>query len=149
MHSLGKVLVHTLHLCRTVLREQWGKAKPAEKEQFLNLNGTGPFMMLPSDLALLVSTSKRSLINNPSQDADEYSEPFRLYADDQQRFFDAFAPAFARLLELGAESRLQNDYVGDLSVCKRSVQKEAKSSSVTLNRSLTLLLVLTSLSLRG
>jgi len=74
-----------------LLNNKWTKRKWDGPEQYSDPSGN--LMMLPADLALL---------SDP-----EMAKLCKLYASDKKAFFDDFAAAFAKLLELGVKrSRL-------------------------------------------
>ncbi len=69
-----------------LLKEKWTKKKWNGPEQYEN-SPSGDLMMLPSDMALL---------------SDKGFAPWvKLYASDQEAFFNDFAAAFQKLQELG------------------------------------------------
>lgn len=74
---------------KLLLNITWVEKKWDGPKQFVD-EDEGEIMMLPTDMALL-------------------EEPFRqyveLYAKDQQKFFDDFAAAFLKLIELGVAKR--------------------------------------------
>lgn len=74
---------------KQLLSQEWVKREWDGPTQFEN-KGDADLMMLSTDLALL-------------------EEPFReyveIYAKDKQRFFDDFAQAFLKLIELGVARR--------------------------------------------
>ncbi|KAL1934319.1 hypothetical protein VTP01DRAFT_6501 [Rhizomucor pusillus] len=74
---------------KQLLNNTWVEKKWDGPRQFVDAED-GELMMLPTDMALL-------------------EEPFRpyveLYAKDKQRFFDDFAKAFLKLIELGVSKR--------------------------------------------
>lgn len=74
---------------KLLLNVTWVEKKWDGPKQFVD-EDEGEIMMLPTDMALL-------------------EEPFRqyveLYAKDQQKFFDDFAAAFLKLVELGVAKR--------------------------------------------
>ncbi|KAL9547215.1 cytochrome c peroxidase [Mucor bainieri] len=74
---------------KLLLNVTWVEKKWDGPKQFVD-EDEGEIMMLPTDMALL-------------------EEPFRqyveLYAKDQQKFFDDFAAAFLKLIELGVAKR--------------------------------------------
>jgi len=74
-----------------LLNNKWTKRKWTGPDQYTDPSGN--LMMLPADLALL---------SDP-----EMAKLCKLYASDKKAFFDDFAEAFAKLLELGVKrSRL-------------------------------------------
>ena len=74
---------------KQLLNNEWVEKKWDGPRQFVDAED-GELMMLPTDMALL-------------------EEPFRqyveLYAKDKQKFFDDFAAAFLKLVELGVSKR--------------------------------------------
>jgi len=67
---------------------KWVKKKWRGPEQFVNDNG-GEISMNPADLAFLSDPKFKKFVD--------------LYADNEQKFFDDFAKAFGKLLELGVK----------------------------------------------
>lgn len=67
---------------------KWVKKKWNGPEQFINENG-GDIAMSPADLAFLTDPQFKKYVD--------------LYANDEQKFFDDFAKAFSKLLELGVK----------------------------------------------
>lgn len=83
-------MAHSILYCsyKQLLHNTWVEKKWDGPRQFVDEDGD--LMMLPTDMALL-------------------EEPFRpyveLYAKDKQKFFDDFAAAFLKLIELGVQKR--------------------------------------------
>jgi cytochrome c peroxidase len=78
---------------RVLLQEKWTLKKIHEGKQWSGPqqyeDKTGALMMLPADLALIEDKDFRKYIE--------------VYAKDEKLFFDDFASAFSRLLELGVD----------------------------------------------
>merc|ERR1711974_572475 len=72
---------------RERLETQWTPKKWSGPDQYED--PTGELMMLPTDLAL--------------RDDPKFREYVELYARDEDAFFDDFARAFRRLVELGVD----------------------------------------------
>jgi len=70
---------------RLLLEEQWTPRKWNGPKQFTDKSGT--LTMLPADLAFVIDVDFRKYVE--------------IYAKDEQKFFNDFAQAFSKLLELG------------------------------------------------
>jgi len=73
---------------RLLLEEQWTPRKWQGPKQFTDKSGT--LTMLPADLAFAIDADFRKYVE--------------IYAKDEQKFFNDFALAFSKLLELGVTS---------------------------------------------
>jgi len=74
---------------KLLLSEKWAEKKWKGPRQFENVSSGSDLMMLPADMALLADPKFKKYVE--------------IYAKDQKLFFDEFAKAFSRLLEVGVK----------------------------------------------
>lgn len=74
---------------KVLLNETWTERRWSGPKQFENSRSGSDLMMLPADLAI--------------RDDPQFRKYAELYAKDEQTFFNDFADAFGRLLELGVK----------------------------------------------
>lgn len=80
---------------KQLFKMKWTKKEWSGPNQFMNNSLGEELMMLPTDMALLEDESFRKWAQT--------------YADDKDLFYDHFAKAFAKLIELGVD-RVSNPY---------------------------------------